>query len=100
MEKELKANNNYTFYNYVNIFSIGKNVKIKEVINQKSFRKINNNYFEHDGLVYFTPSDPKGDYFNVLDRKEFVKFSENKDTVYSRYGVFYRGTLIESKNNK
>lgn len=39
MEKELKTNNNYAFYNYVNIYSIGKNVKVKEVINQKSFKK-------------------------------------------------------------
>ncbi|MFY1048091.1 hypothetical protein [Chryseobacterium sp. GP-SGM7] len=100
MEKELKANNNYAFYNYVNIFPIGKNVKVKEIINQKSFRKINDNYFEDNELIYFTPSDPKGDYFNILDRKEFVKFSKNKDTVYSRYGIFYKGALIGSKDNK
>lgn len=98
MEKELKANNYYIFCNYVNIYSLGKDVKIKEVINQKSFRKINAYYFKDNELVYFTPSDPKGDYFNVLDRKEWVKFSKNKDTLYSRYGIFYKGILIDEED--
>jgi hypothetical protein len=94
LEEELKANHYYNFYNSVHIYFLNKNVPLGEIIDQKSFKRINDCYFEDSNFIYFTPHIPTGDYFNILDRKENVKFSTNKDTIYSRYGNFYKGVLI------
>lgn len=94
LEKKLHANNYYEFYNTVNIYSLNKDVSLKEIINIESFRKINNFYFEDNEFIYFVPQNPTGNYFNILDKKQNIKFSKNKDTIYSRYGVFYNGILL------
>lgn len=100
LEKELKANRYNVFYNTVNIYSLDKNVSLKEIIDQRSFKRINNYYFEDSNFVYFTPQDPIGNYFNVLDKKENVKFSQNKDTLYSKYGNFYNGILLKFQRKR
>jgi hypothetical protein len=92
--KKLHANNYYEFYNTVNIYSLNKDVSLKEIINIESFRKINNFYFEDNEFIYFVPQNPTGNYFNILDKKQNIKFSKNKDTIYSRYGVFYNAILL------
>lgn len=94
LEKKLHANNYYEFYNTVNIYSLNKNVSLKEIINIESFRKINNFYFEDNEFIYFVPQNPNDNYFNILDKKQNIKFSKNKDTIYSQYGVFYNGNLL------
>lgn len=98
LEKELKANNYYEYYNRVFIYGLGKDVCLKEIIDRESFKKISDNYFEDINFVYSTPHIPKGDCFNLIDRKENIKLSRNKDTLYSKFGTFYRGDIIE--NNK
>ncbi|WP_188617513.1 hypothetical protein, partial [Cloacibacterium rupense] len=38
LEEKLKANNYYSFYNSVNIYSLNKSVNLSEIIDQKSFK--------------------------------------------------------------
>ena len=99
LTEKLKANNYYSYYNCVYLFSLDKNVHLNEFIDIKTFKKIdkNGNYFEDKNFVYFSPYMPIGDFFNLIDKKENVKFSLNKDTLYSKFGTFYRGVLIDSK---
>ncbi|WBV59452.1 hypothetical protein PFY12_10320 [Chryseobacterium camelliae] len=97
LEKSLKANNYYVFYNRVNIYSLNKEVNLQEIINVESFRKINSYYFEDSEFIYFVPQNPTGSYFNILDKKENIKFSKSKDTIYSQYGIFYKGNLVTQK---
>ncbi|UIR57865.1 hypothetical protein LZQ00_08600 [Sphingobacterium sp. SRCM116780] len=98
-QEKLKANNYYEFYNFVYIYSLDKEVRVKDIIDQKSFKIINSSYFEDDKFIYFSPTLP-GDHFNLLDKKEYVKFSKDKYTVYSRYGTFHLGDPIEARNIK
>ena len=97
---KIKANKYYSFYNYVYIYSLDKSVPLKDFIDVNTFRKIDNNgnYFEDKYFIYFTPYNPVGYYFNLIDKKENVTFSKNKDTLYSKYGTFYKGVYINYKN--
>jgi hypothetical protein len=100
--KKIKANNYRSYYKYVYLYPLEKSVSLKELIDIKTFKKIdvNGNYFEDKNFVYFTPYMPVGNYFNLIDKKEYVKFSLNKDTLYSKYGTFYRGVLINTKKQR
>lgn len=97
LSEKLKVNNYYSYYNYVYIYSLTKSLPLNEFIDIKTFKKIdkNGNYFEDKNFIYFSPYMPVGNYFNLIDKIESIKFSSCKDTMYSRYGTFYRGVLLK-----
>lgn len=98
MQKKLEANNYYTFYQYAYMYEKDTIFDLKNIIDLNTFKKIKNskNFFEDKNYVYSTPYLPIGRYFNVIDKKAFVKFSTNADTLYSRFGEFYKGIKINN----
>lgn len=93
---EKKNTSKTTFVNYVFEYSTNNRKLISEVLDTKTFSRIEkSNYYIDVENYYFRPYRLAGNhYFNYIPKRFVNKLSIDNDSLFTSVGIFYKGVKL------